>query len=725
MIRKPFLTLLASALLVLCAGHAQPLSAQSQIDRSQVLLRHNPLITSLDTLGSLTVGNGSFAFTVDATGLQSFPELYKNGVPLGTMSDWGWHSFPNTGDYKAEEVLAEKDFGRGHKELYSAQWRGKGRQKDAENYLRANPHRLHLGTLGLHLEDPSLVKNVAQRLTLETGLIKSRFNYDDDSYSVQTVCAPDRDLIASRIEGPKEFALDLTFAYPTGKHTDDGRDLTHEDLHTTAHSTIGGTCTITRMLDHTRYQVVLKWKGKAKMQKVGKHQFRLTSKSPTLELQCEWLPIDGPGVPSGLHLASDWRDVSYWEEASERHWRQYWNEGGFIDLGQVADSRALELERRIILSQYLMAVQEGGDLPPQETGLTYNSWFGKYHLEMTWWHLAQFALWGHPELLERPLSWYLEAAPAAREIARRQGFKGLRWMKMTDPSAGEAPSNVGSYLIWQQPHLIYLAELLYRAYGTQQPTSDGQPNARQRELLDKFGKIVDETAVFMADFAELDTARNRYILRGCIPAQETLKADSTTNPPFELSYWMTTLKMAQQWRERSGKQRVARWDDIIGRISPLAYNEDSLYLASETATQTYTDRRCTSDHPALLAAMGCMPASRLIDNKVMAKTLDWIWDNWNWPTSWGWDFPMTAMTCARLGMPDRAVDALLMPMQKNTYLVNGHNYQDSRLRLYLPGNGGLLTAVAMMAAGWDGATGEHPGFPAGWNVRCEGLMPMP
>ena len=37
----------------------------------------------------------------------------------------------------------------------------------------------------------------------------------------------------------------------------------------------------------------------------------------------------------------------------------------------------------------------------------------------------------------------------AREIAQRQGVDGIRWMKMTDPSGGEAPSNVGSFLIWQ------------------------------------------------------------------------------------------------------------------------------------------------------------------------------------------------------------------------------------------------------------------------------------
>jgi hypothetical protein len=46
----------------------------------------------------------------------------------------------------------------------------------------------------------------------------------------------------------------------------------------------------------------------------------------------------------------------------------------------VTDPMAKELERRIVLSQYLMGAQEHGPQPPQETGQTYNSWFGKFHL---------------------------------------------------------------------------------------------------------------------------------------------------------------------------------------------------------------------------------------------------------------------------------------------------------------------------------------------------------
>jgi hypothetical protein len=88
---------------------------------------------------------------------------------------------------------------------------------------------------------------------------------------------------------------------------------------------------------------------------------------------------------------------------------------------------------------------------------------------------------------------------------------------------------------------------------------------------------------------------------------------------------------------------------------------------------------------------------------------------------------MTAMNAARMGEPQHAIDALLMPQRTNTYLVNGHNYQDGRLRIYLPGNGGLLTAVAMMCAGWDGTLRNNPGFPddGQWDVRWEGLLPLP
>jgi hypothetical protein len=130
----------------------------------------------------------------------------------------------------------------------------------------------------------------------------------------------------------------------------------------------------------------------------------------------------------------------------------------------------------------------------------------------------------------------------------------------------------------------------------------------------------------------------------------------------------------------------------------------------------------------MLAAFGVVPATPLIDPHVMAATLADLIDNWEWESAWGWDFPVLAMAGARCGEPEAAVDALLMDQPKNAYLRNGHNPQrGNRLPIYLPGNGGLLAAISLMAGGWDGADRSTPGFPQDgtWDVRVEGFTPWP
>lgn len=680
------------------------ISAQ-HIDRKAVVERNNPHVSSMDSLNSLSVGNGGFAMTVDGTGLQSFPESYSKGVPLGTMSDWGWHSFGNPNHYLETESWKDYDFGRGRLEPYATQVKDDKRKKAAGDWYRVNPHRLHLGTMGLSLgNNPSLIKQVEETLDMWNGVIHSNFMYQGKGYDVTTVCHPERDMVATHVVSKGKMALNFRFPYPTGGHCDDACDWTKDALHSTLLvKKSSNSALLKRIIDETVYFVTINWQGKAKIKQTGKNSFQLQASGTDISLTCEY----SESIPSSPMTFEDVR------LASATYWQGYWKKGAMVDFGDCKDVRAKEIERRVVLSQYLLAIQDAGDTPPQETGLTYNSWFGKFHLEMILWHQAQFALWGHPELLERSLSWYFKAEKNARAIAQRQGFKGVRWMKMTDPDAGEAPSSVGSFLIWQQPHLIYLAELLYRANPTP-------------AILEKYAHLVDETAEFMGDFAQYDPKGDRYILRGCIAAQETLPAATTVNPPFELSQWYCALKIAQEWRERLGKSRDAHWDDIMAKISPLA-SKDSLYLAAETQPDTYSNEKMYSDHPAVMGAIGLFPYnSRLIDFGKMKKTEQWIWKNWRWNTSWGWDYPMMAMGAARMGEPENAVGALLMKQQKNTYLVSGHNYQDGRLRLYLPGNGGFLMAVAMMCAGWDGSIHPNPGFPqdGNWNVKWEGLKPL-
>ena len=715
-----------------------PMQLAAAINRCAVINRHNPIITEANPLTSLSVGNGHFVTTVDVTGLQSYPLDYKNGVPLNSMSDWGWHSFKNTKQLLPSESEKAFDYGHGHREVYAVEFKKSedGRRKEATEYYRVNPHRLNLGTIGLNLKDAhgkkialNQLTDIYQELKLYDGEIASRFKADGKNVVVSTGVLPDRDIlyfsIKSSLLKDQRATISIRFSFPTGKHADDANDWNQPDKHQSRIiAQTENSALIERTLDTTTYYVCLQWQGHATIKECTQHEFQLTTNDDSLAFSAEYLP----NLSSFSSPASN---ASY-ALSTRRHWNQWWNTGAIVDFSACTDPRAKELERRVVLSQYLTQINCANNMPPQESGLTYNTWFGRPHLEMTWWHAVDFALWNRPEIIAQMLKWYDQTAyPIARKIAQRQGFKGARWMKMTDPWGGEAPSNTGSFLIWQQPHYIYLAEEMYRA----NPTS---------ETLKEYGEQVEATAEFMADFATYDAKNDRYILKGATAMQESITKDIAYNQPFELAYWRYGLTVAQNWRKRMDKPRITKWDDIIQKLSTLPevngiytagipVGEDTSieafdpFDATSGSVQTFADK-CHNDHPAVLGACGLLPYTSLYNKEKMKHTLDWVMQNWNWQTTWGWDYGMIAMTAARLGDPETALKVLLIDTQKNTYLPNGHNFQTAdRLRIYLPGNGALLTAVAMMCAGWDGCPEiQNPGFPQDgtWNVRWEGLKKM-
>lgn len=263
---------------------------KNPIDRHALVNRNNPQFLAFDSLASLSVGNGRFAFTVDITGLQTFPENYKKGVPLGTQSQWGWHRFTNVQDYKHEETLEDFDFGRGHKELYSTQPKGDERRKNASDWFRANPHRLHLGIVGFEMgENPVIsdVTNIRQTLNLWEGKIDSHFTWKNNDFDVQTVCHPAEDIISARISSHLHTGIKFHFPYPTGIHTDDACNWNANDKHSTeilrenAQSAV-----LKRTLDSTIYYVALKWEGKAFLKEKGKNYFVLMPQEDTLSVRC-------------------------------------------------------------------------------------------------------------------------------------------------------------------------------------------------------------------------------------------------------------------------------------------------------------------------------------------------------------------------------------------------------------------------------------------------------
>jgi protein-glucosylgalactosylhydroxylysine glucosidase len=706
-----------SLFLFFCVCRADTAAAQQLIDRQALVHRHNVINTNADSLSSLSVGNGGFAFTADVTGMQSFPDAYAKGVPLGTQSEWGWHSFPNTENLTIEEAQKIYEL-EGRKISYTVQLKEPEQSKKAVEYFRVNQHRLQLGNIGLEItkKDGSTaiisdIKNIKQELDLWTGIISSSFTVEDIPVTVTTVCHQQEDVVAFKIESAllkeKRLQVRVRFPYPNGQFKDVGNNWQDDGGQSSFFSKNEKGITIKRAIDTTEYYLALQWSGAGTVQQKQGNYYLITpgTANQLYEFSC-WF------AQKQQHLSAP--SFAETQSNSIREWKKFWLSGGAVDFSGSTDKRAFEIERRVVLSQYLTKIQCAAAFPPQETGLTYNSWYGKPHLEMHWWHAVHFAQWGRPELLQKSVNWYFTVYTKAKALAKRQGFDGARWQKMTDHAGNESPSSVGAFLIWQQPHLIYMTEMLYRS----------KPSI---QTINKYKELVFATANFMASFPSYNQQTRKYNLgKGLIPAQECFDAVKTYNPTYELAYWHWALNIAQQWRIRSGMQRNRKWDEIINKLAPLP-QANGVYLATESTPDCYTTERYLTDHPAVLGAYSTIPAANGLDTAVMKNTFNLVWKIWKWNNTWGWDFPLTAMTATRLHMPGKAVEALLMPVKTNTYLANGHNFQDERLTIYLPGNGGVLNAVAMMCTGTDADKKINTGFPKDgtWKVKWEGLKKMP
>ncbi|MDR2764827.1 MAG: hypothetical protein LBB90_07335 [Tannerella sp.] len=678
-------------------------SDPARIDREALVKRHTVTLDSLSASEWLQVGNGEIAFGIDATGLQTF---HGN-----TMSHWGWHSVPCPVEGKhAALKLQDYDF-HGRTLSYRSSSAG---QKALYTWMRENPHRTGLGQLRFlikkddgQLMEPGDVKNIRQTLDMWNGVIESRYTVENIPVHAVTCVDPETGSLAVKVQTPllRSGRLQVEWTFPYGHPGNTGADRTKPESHQTlVLSSSADRADLQRRMDETLYHAAIAWDGKAGFEETAAHRFVLTPdhSAETFTFTVQYAPEKTTDALPSFDSAV---------QVSENYWQTFWKTGGAIDLSGSSDPRWKELERRIVLSQYLLAVNEAGSYPPQESGLFNNSgWYGKFHLEMHWWHGAHYGLWNRWPMMDKSLKWYGDMLPGAKELAESQGFTGARWPKMVGPDGEDSPSGTGPLLIWQQPHPIFYAELEYRLHPT-------------RQTLEKWRDIVQESAEFMAAFAVFDTTAQHYVLG---PPLATVPENSnyreSWNPTFELSYWRTGLRWAQRWRERLSLPREQRWDEVIERLAPLPV-QDGVYLSQENMPDTYT--KMNWEHPSLIGIAGMLPGDGT-DAGTVRRTIRKVWETWQWDRCWGWDFPMMAMAAARTGETQMAVDALLYPSHKNGY--NAVGLSAGGPFPYFPSNGGLLYAVAMMAAGWDGAPDLHaPGFPndGSWTVRFEGLSSAP
>lgn len=756
------LAVLMAAPMAACAQTTQqgvaPGSAQAPaapIDRQALVSRHNVILTGIDRHAPIMLGNGDLGFTADITGLQTFPEQYSELAPLLTMAQWAWHSFPNPEGYTEQSGLIPVNVpGRGEQPYAWMRSWADAETNPAYTWLRANPHRFSLSRIGLTLADGApldfaKVADTRQTLDLWTGALTSRFSYDGQAVEVVTRVHPALDMVMVEIRSPlvEHAGLGVRVRYPTVNPAINPDTTSFEGGGAQTLSVVAQTdheTRIRRTIDETRFTSAIA--GNGRVVRAGDAAFDVAAaEGDRLTVMVRFDQAE-PTAPTPAYAAG--------AAATTAHWRAFWSDGGAVDFSGSTDPRAAELERRVVLSQYLSAVNGAGELPPQEEGLFSNSWYGKFHLEMHPWHSGWQAMWGHADMLERSLPWYLGNLDNARAEAARHGVQGAWWPKMTGPEGRNSPSLVSPFIMWQQPHPILLAELVWRS--EQDPA-----------VLDRYGELVESTADLLASWPiERDGRLN--LGAPMIPAQENYDPLTTTNPTFELEYFRWALETAQQWRVRKGQARRADWDQALAKIAPPPMH-DGLYLpienlpdfwetaASEACREHASQPQCKNrDHPSFLMAYGFIPGAR-IDPEAMRRTFEAVEANWDVRQTWGWDFPMMAMTAARLGEPDKAVDWLFADLKNNQWGVTGmtprvhlDEHADELVPVsagaggvamainpdgpgyrraaetYFPSNGSLLMAVGLMAAGWDGSTGHAPGFPKdGWTVRVEGLTPAP
>ncbi|MDR2508998.1 MAG: hypothetical protein LBC50_02625 [Candidatus Ancillula sp.] len=638
------------------------------LPKNDSIKKYNPTFLAVDFESVISVGNGDFAFNCDATGFQTlFDEYLKHNNPLTTMSNFHWGSYGGNDRYQLGNLTMD-EFVRADGKVVRYPQNAVPKRFKAEDYcgatpikpaepilkdeasiihnseryewLRKDPHRANMGILQLEVggrvPSASEIESIHAELNLLSGVFRSRYKIDGIQFEVMVTCQDNTSKAQFKVISTAFHArkAKLKLLRAPASHTIAGADFQNATV--------------------------------------------------------SYLDVDaisGGSAGDRLEFEVDFKGGAFSEctfKGENPYVQNFWKNVEVIPLGDVSYSREdlQELERREVLSLYNLAIHSSGSIPPQETGLMCNSWYGKFHLEMHLWHSAWAPLYGVPELIEKSFDWYLEILPQARENAMRNGFSGCRWPKMVGPKGVDSPSIIAPLLCWQQSHIIFLLHLVYG-----------------KSLPKKYRVLVKETADFMCDFLVYNAKEDVYDMIGpVIPAQEEFDPMTVLNPTFEMVYWKYCLQLALGMlgeNDSSRQDSFALWQEVHEKIA-VPKPVSSLFPSHQNAPDTFPN--FMKDHPMQLAILGLFESADMqtIENKAALKsTLERVLEDWDEASMWGWDYGYMAMLAHALDDDDLAVQILLKPSPKNYYAANGHNFQLGRSDLpsYLPGNGALLWAI--------------------------------
>ncbi|OKZ90601.1 MAG: hypothetical protein BHW10_02475 [Clostridium sp. CAG:307_30_263] len=584
------------------------------------IIKYNLKFNHIDSKNPVTIGNGDFAITLDQTGTQSLYEIYKD-IPLSTMSNKNWF-YKDKKDIKPSYVDGKAYM------LFNLD--------NDPNYQinRQYPFKYSFMQILLYdndkLIDINNIKDVKQELDLYKGIVTSSFNYKEKINKTISFIYQDHDEFNFKLQSDN-LNLALKFNYPS--YTKNGyrldilpNVLVKEDRMT--------------LLYDDKNSLSFKLKSSSKYQIVE-----------------NTLIFDDNNVSFSLAL----------DEIKEgKLLDEFWK----CDNGIIIDNE--ELVKKMVLSKYLLHVNSTGIYPPQESGLTYNCWNSKFHLEM---HLIH-SLWNiynnHVGDLVKSFDYYLSIMPSSLKRASLNGYKGLRFPKMTGPDGEDSPSNIGPLLIWQAPHILFMLQEIYYLYN-------------KENIIKKYEPLISGTIDFMISFLTLKDSKYQ-MLDPLLEACESIPLDRCQNPSFELEYWRYTLERQPKIDTvLYGHQRYDYLDITSKIITPK--EDDGIYLKTYGVIDKYD---LYKDHPTEGFLMSFFK-SKIVDKEKMVKTIDYILKNMDLSSYWGWDFPFLGLSLLNCGEIEKSIEVTQLNTINNQYLYNGYNTSPrDDLKAYLPGNGAFL-----------------------------------
>ena len=539
---------------------------------------------------------------MDATGLQTFPEAYEQTIPLGTLSQWGWHTAPNPDGWSIDR-FAFKEFDSHGRMVGYADIPGE-RTPEIELAARqpAPPapraDRLPADARGrLARPRPPTSPTSARRSTSGTASSSATSASMASRSTSRRVCHPTLDArrrarAGRRCSAPGRVAIEFRFPYGTGQTTRGGLD----EAGGAPRPPLTQPCP-----DEARFARTLDARHVPRVGRGGRRRRRWRTPARTRTC-CRRRPARTTlaftvGVHADAGRGAAARRSTTTRAAARAHWNRFWSTGGAIDLSGSTDPRWRELERRIVLSQYLTAIQCAGRFPPQEIGPDVQQLGRQVPPRDALVARGALRAVGPPA-----------AARAEPRLLRRDPAEGAghgRAPGLRRRALAEDDEPDGRRVAVERravPRLAAAAPDLLRRTRV--------PRAPDRATLERFRDVVFETAEFMASFPAWDAQARRYVLG---PPLQVRAGDVSEGPHDQLHVRAELLGLGPA--DGAG---VARAPGPAARgpsgtaccaASPTPVVADGKYLFAETAPDTYSNPRWATDHPSVVAALGVLPGA--------------------------------------------------------------------------------------------------------------------